>query len=261
MKIEKISDTQIRCTLNKDDLIERELKLSELAYGTEKSKALFRDLIQQASYECGFDTDDLPLMIEAIPVSPECLVLVLTKVEDPEELDTRFSNFTPYGDSDEDSESDSPAGNAYADEILNCFDKLGHMLDTNKKENSQTEEKPADKKRKKPQAQKAARPSITITATLAKVYSFQSLSEVSALSAVIAPFYRGKSILYKDPVQARYYLVLHISNHTPEDFNKVCNIASEYGTAEQTNYASLPYYEEHYETVIRSGAVEIMSNF
>ncbi|WP_455718247.1 adaptor protein MecA, partial [Anaerosporobacter sp.] len=27
MKIEKINDSQIRCTLNKDDLIDRELKI------------------------------------------------------------------------------------------------------------------------------------------------------------------------------------------------------------------------------------------
>ena len=45
MKIEKISDTQIRCTLNGEDLQSRELKISELAYGTEKAKTLFQDMI------------------------------------------------------------------------------------------------------------------------------------------------------------------------------------------------------------------------
>ena len=34
MKIEKINDNQIRCTLTRDDLNNRQLKLSELAYGT-----------------------------------------------------------------------------------------------------------------------------------------------------------------------------------------------------------------------------------
>ena len=94
MKLERISENQIRCTLNKDDLADRQLRISELAYGTEKAKALFRDMMQQASYELGFETEDIPLMIEAIPVSPECLVLVITKVEDPDELDTRFSKFS-----------------------------------------------------------------------------------------------------------------------------------------------------------------------
>lgn len=47
-------------------------------------------MMQQASVELGFEADDTPLMIEAIPVSPDCLILIVTKVEDPEELDTRF---------------------------------------------------------------------------------------------------------------------------------------------------------------------------
>ena len=38
MKIEKINDNKIRCTLTSADLAERNLKLSELAYGTEKAK-------------------------------------------------------------------------------------------------------------------------------------------------------------------------------------------------------------------------------
>lgn len=34
-------------------------------------------------------------MIEAIPTSSDSIVLIITKVEDPEELDTRFSKFAP----------------------------------------------------------------------------------------------------------------------------------------------------------------------
>ena len=49
MKIEKINDNQIRCTLTKEDLATREIKISELAYGTDKAKSLFRDMMQQAS--------------------------------------------------------------------------------------------------------------------------------------------------------------------------------------------------------------------
>ena len=34
MKIEKVNENQIRCTLTREDLAERQIKLSELAYGT-----------------------------------------------------------------------------------------------------------------------------------------------------------------------------------------------------------------------------------
>ena len=101
MKIERLSENQIRCTLNKSDLASRQLKISELAYGSDKAKELFKDMMQQASYELGFEADDIPLMIEAIPVSADCIILIVTKVDNPEELDTRFSRFSP-SDSEDD---------------------------------------------------------------------------------------------------------------------------------------------------------------
>ena len=70
MKIEKMNENQIRCTLTQTDLADRHLKLSELAYGTEKAKILFQDMMQQANFELGFEAEDIPLMIEAIPLSP-----------------------------------------------------------------------------------------------------------------------------------------------------------------------------------------------
>ena len=80
MKIEKISENQIRCTLNKADLSERHLKISELAYGSDKAKELFRDMMEQANIDFGFDADNIPLMIEAIPTSKDSIVLLITKV-------------------------------------------------------------------------------------------------------------------------------------------------------------------------------------
>ena len=138
MKIEKINDSQIRCTLNKDDLIDRELKISELAYGTEKAKELFRDMMQQASCEFGFEADDIPLMIEAIPISSECLILVITKVDDPDELDTRFSKFT--ADTDDDSSDSDSDDEPYADEIINCFDQLNELLDDTMKDDTEVDD-------------------------------------------------------------------------------------------------------------------------
>ena len=124
MKIERISENQIRCTLTRSDLADRELKLSELAYGTEKAKELFREMMVQASDELGFEADNIPLIIEAVPISNECIMLIVTKVDDPEELDTRFSKFTPSPeDTDDLADSDDELYNS-ADEILDMFKRL-----------------------------------------------------------------------------------------------------------------------------------------
>ncbi len=255
MKIEKISDNQIRCTLNKSDLIDRELKISELAYGTEKAKALFRDMIQQAFYEFGFEVDDIPLMIEAIPVSTECLILVITKVEDPDELDTRFSKFSSFnvhGDHEnEDDEEES-----YADEIINCFDQSEDDLSEENEDNAKEDviETAEIDTNEAPE-----KPGTSPIAKLVKIYSFRSLKEVIELSNIMLGTYHGINTLYKNPVTSIYYLVISISDHTPEEFNKICNIISEFGKVERFTYASSTYYEEHYEIIVKSHALQVLS--
>lgn len=42
-------------------------------------------------------------MVEAIPLSSESIMLVITKIEDPEELDTRFAKFSPFTDDNQNS--------------------------------------------------------------------------------------------------------------------------------------------------------------
>ena len=250
MKIEKINDNQIRCTLNKSDLIDRELKISELAYGTEKAKALFRDMIQQAFYEFGFEVDDIPLMIEAIPVSTECLILVITKVEDPDELDTRFSKFSSFNTHDLSDKSDDD-DDAYADEIINTFEQLDDFSEDIEDDSK----KPSDST----DSDSNSKQSVHISTNLTKVYSFRSLSEVTQLANILLGFYTGSNTLYKDPITATYYLVISISDHTPEEFNKISNIISEYGKPERTNYATQVYFDEHYEIIVKDQALQILS--
>ena len=55
MKIERINDNQIRCTLTSLDLSSRGINLTELAYGSEKARNLFREMSQQAAIEVGFE--------------------------------------------------------------------------------------------------------------------------------------------------------------------------------------------------------------
>lgn len=265
MKIEKISDNQIRCTLSKEDLADRELRISELAYGTEKAKNLFRDMMQQASYEFGFEADDIPLMIEAIPISSECLILVITKVENPDELDTRFSKFSETNDDDmEDFDYDSSeeTDNSYADEIINSFAHLDEILDP---ESKNTEDDtnfiplPKALGSKKPDKKKEEIKEITPVMNLMKVYSFDSLDDVIHLSNIVVFYYKGKNSLYKNQDNKRYYLITYKSEHSPKEYNKVCNIISEYGKIERTTYASSSYFDEHFQIIIRDQAIQLLS--
>ncbi|MBO4913283.1 MAG: adaptor protein MecA, partial [Butyrivibrio sp.] len=90
-----------------------------------------------------------------------------------------------------------------------------------------------------------------------KCFAFDSLNEVIGFSSIVEPFYTGKNSLYKDDVDERYYLVLNVASlNSGETFNKVCNIAAEYGIPEQTRYASVEYYDEHFTKIIKDSAVK-----
>lgn len=259
MKIEKINENQIRCTLSKDDLNDRQLRISELAYGTEKAKALFREMMQQASAELGFEADDIPLMIEAIPVSSESLILIITKVEDPDELDTRFSKFSP--DQNDELEA-TDADEAYVDEIINCFDQINELLDDRKTsiQEEETISLDTEETSKKHGKKTDTYSESTVTADMTKVFAFSDLSEIINLSTHLAHYYFGQNRVYKNPVSGVYYLCINKSDHSPEEFNKICNIVSEYGKAEKITYATLEYYKEHFDCIIKDEAIAILSN-
>lgn len=264
MKIEKVNDHQIRCTLTKADLADRELKISELAYGTEKAKSLFRDMMQQASFEFGFDAEDIPLMIEAIPLNSECIVLVITKVEDPEELDTRFSKFAPsvHDDDDDDRNGlDSMLQSIAegADDVLDLFKKIHDSkisdMVTDAADALPNVKKSPEKASKSENSKKAVKASIDLT----RIYSFDSLNQVTRLAHVLVQHYDGKNSLYKNEHTSSYMLVVTQSAHTPEEFNKICNMLSEYGNPEKFVSASEAYMEEHFEPVIKDKAIQSLS--
>lgn len=258
MKIEKVNDHQIRCTLTREDLADRELKISELAYGTEKAKNLFRDMMQQASFEFGFEAEDIPLMIEAIPLNSECIVLIITKVEDPEELDTRFSKFAPsVHDTDENLDEMIDNLSEGADDVLDLFKKIHNGKLANALEGtaniSSTEEKQSKQNTKKPLV------SVPENQELTRIFSFDSIRIVTRISRVLYPFYNGINSLYKHDTGRQYILVISNGTHTPVEFNKVCNILSEYGTSEKYASASEAYLEEHFEPIIKDNALQSLS--
>ena len=242
MKLERVNDHQIRCTLTRADLVQRELKISELAYGSDKAKKLFRDMMQKATYELGFEAEDTPLMIEAVPVSADSIILIITKVEDPEELDTRFANFAPSVH--ESSDSSSPIEQL----IQSLSSDAENVLDLFKKYRQATNN---DEAVASDNTIKEASQGFEIT----KIFSFEKLSDVISVAKLLSKFYAGENALYKSKKSGKLILVIHKSHHTPEDFNKVCNIISEYGVAEKYTEAYASYLEENGDTIIGEHAL------
>lgn len=263
MRIEKINDKQIRCTLNQKDLSDREIRISELAYGTDKAKALFRDMMQQASYEFGFEVENIPLMIEAIPMYPDTLVLVITKVDDLDELDTRFSTFSDYDDDlyEIDNEytfdTDDIDDSNLLDGSYEYDDNDALPFIPTQNENAETDFiSLSDALSREPRPQT---PDTKVNTDIIKIYRFESLEDVCRLAANVQNIYSGQNTLYEDRMNDCFFLVLHQSGVSPETYNKLCTIINEYGRQMRNMYASHSYFEEHYEPFIRNNALQVLA--
>ncbi len=248
MKIEKISDNQIRCTLTRADLADRQLQLSELAYGTEKAKSLFHDMMQQAAQEFGFEAENMPLMIEAIPSSSDSIVLIITKVEDPEELDTRFSKFAPSSIADA-KKKNTPGKLEGAEGLLDLLGKVQESFEAQAaqtpKAASETSDDNTDKKD---------------SGNNIRLFSFPVMENVLKAAHLLAPMYHGSNTLYKDDQEEMYLLALAQSDHSTADFNRICNMLSEYGALESASGATFAFLEEHCETFLSGNAVQQLAN-
>ncbi len=229
MKIEKINDTKIRCTLTGDDLDAMNIKLTDLILKKDKSRALFDDILEAAFIEYNFKPGDSPMMIEALPGDDNSVVLTFTIVDS-----TLNQN--------------NPLANLLGNDSSNSND-LGGLIGSEKRITSEV------KKTK----------SHTTTITDARVdggsniYSFKTIDEVMDAIGVIKEDFIGKSNLHFDKSNKLYILTIFNDQLSDENYNKICNTLCEFSVLEICNPLSLAYLTEYCQLVVANNAVEIIS--
>ncbi len=241
MKIEKINENQVRFTLTKEDLDSRQMRLSELAYGTEKAKALFREMLQQAYRMVGFESDNSPLMIEAIPLKDGSIVLIVTKVHDPEELDPRFSNFAP-------SIRQKEHGTSTFEQLLQSLTE--HVASASSGQEGEHSSAARDPR-------EALRQFQEYTACH-RLYSFPSMDQVLQATDRIQAAFSGESALYKENNSYLLFLKMKDTNEAAAQGGVLASI-SEFGAMQPVSYAREQYLEEHGTLLIADQAVEKLS--
>ena len=249
MRIDKINDNQIRCFLSKEDMESRQLHLKELAYGTEKARALFHELLREARARFGFEVENMPVMVDS-------LVLIVTKVDNPEELDTRFSSFSPSvksGPPDVDTASTSA--------LSQLLEAIRKEIDGDGGSTPETGQAPAAEKR--PAASADGRKSSSADTKNKKtgkspgihLYTFSSLGKAAAAAAA-APAFPGKSSLYRDPSDSVYYLFLTVTEDQQADSSRVLSTLSEFGDEKHITPAREQYLREHCEVLSAENAFQ-----
>ena len=248
MKIEKINENQIRCTIMSDELSSRKITLDELSYGSEKAKNLFHDMMAQAKHDVGFDANGSPLMIEAIPMRDR-LVLNITKVTDPEELDTRFSSF-----SNPQAQKSADVHLSGADAILNLIKKATEAA-LNIKKNESGQNNGAASSNNAGEDQNADN---HVASPLLEAFRFMTLDDAILGAKAVDHNLKAKNSLYKFENNA-YILIIHSEGEEPEMFNKTCNILSEYSSSDHVSDASENFLREHGYLMIADNAIQKLS--
>lgn len=234
MKIEKINDRQICCIISSEDLISNKIKLSELAFGSNKAKGFFRDIMLKARNDCGFDGLNSPLMIEAMPQPPDSIKLIITKMnenskEPPEkenQLDLHFEG---------------------VDEVLNMIREI----------------------REAKTRPRSSRPAVSAPQTLPpdqqraviEAFRFPDIDSIVLAAAALKDFYDGENSLYSEPAQNTYLLTVRCVTETPEEFNKICNILTEYSIPVHCSESGEYYMKEHGNEMIADRALQILAGF
>lgn len=226
MKIEKISDTQIKVTLSHSDLLDRDLKISELAYGSQKAQALFKDMMARAYEDFGFETDNVPLMIEAVPLSTDSIMIVVTKVEDPTQIEQKL-----------DAIGERPTHRTFKEPEEDRLTDLALMG----KDTSEV------------QGVKSSDEIVEL------MYMFSDFDSMCMAAHGIAMQYVGDNSLYK--YNEKYFLVLGKNKKADTKVQGTMGILDEFGSRCPSSSLNETFLREHGTLMIDLHAVDVLSKY
>jgi len=233
MRIEKINSNQIKCVLDKDELLKRHINVSELAYGSDKAQELFKDMMQQASFEFGFESGSAPLMIEAVPLSSDGIMLIITKVDNPEDLDEKYTGITMPSARTFKKKEEEDGEEEITDYDLDLLEDMEPEL-----EDDDDDPKASDN---------------TISAFF--VYAFNALDDLSDVARSLDFFKVTSDRVYKTSDTKQYLLSIQTDYVSKADCKVIRGKLSEYGEAVQCRKSKLNYFDEHYDIIVKDGAI------
>jgi len=242
MKIEKISDNQIKFVFSQADLASRDMMLGELAYGSIKAQELFNEIMERAHLDYGFQTSPAnPMIIEAIPVSDGGIMIIVTKITNVNDLEgtalpSLFSNL-------------GPMQNILQNILQNKgMASLGQMPFGGQNQ---------DLVGAMPFSPPSLSPRPSKDQSQA-IFMFDNLDQASAAVARIKSEHIAKNSLHK--YKGKFYLA--IDNSKEQKLSQpIHNILNEYGAGFSTREMSKLYLQEHGEVIIKEDAVNILATY
>ncbi len=255
MRFQSVDENKIKIEITKEDLDERDLKIVELAYGSDKAREFFQEIMELAYDELGFDVNNIPILVEAVPMSLEEICIYVTKVTNPNELEKKLTSMPP-----KDSKNNHTMNlEELRKKLEEARDNVMGDITSNKKTKNEVDEFMEQSNLEneeiiEPKVSKSNRININIA-----IFSFENIDDASFATKRIPSDIEFKSslILNKD----RYYLTMETKKVTDQEFIKIENFLHEYGNKHISTIESKHYLLEHGEIIIKKDAIKVLSNF
>ncbi len=251
MRFEFIDENKIKIKITKSDLEERELKITELAYGSDKAREFFQEVMELAYEELGFDVNNIPIVVEAVPISLEEINVFVTKLVSPDDLEQTLEHLPEKRMQKQNIELD------FLREKLeeakdNIFNDLSNRkairLDPNGRDKAR--ENKADIA-KSQDTEKSPKDKAYIT-----IFSFDSID-----TAVFATKRIPKDITFKSSLvlnNERFYLTIETKKMNHNEFIKIEDRLFEYGEKHISTIESKQLLAEHGEIIIKKDAINVL---
>lgn len=229
MKFFKINDKVIRCVLHNDELARQDVRIEDMLVGKPNAREFLNEIIIQACTELDMELSGQNLSVHMMPMSGNRLDLLISEITDPNNL-AHLAGFDHETDSHLEQNPDIGG--------LHSKHTPGAALP------AQPPEPPI------------------ISDILNKnqffvVYRFEEFEPVVQFAKRICGEYCKKSFLFKDPLNACYYLSMYEKR---KRFRGLTDLAGEYGSLYSMEPIMQSSLKEHYETILKKNAVEILAN-
>lgn len=231
MKIERLNENQLRFTVWRKDLPDEEFSIAEFTGHSEKADELIKYMMDRAREEFGFETDAQSVVVEAIPVNKDCIVFLVTKVDEEEE--DKFSYIKEL------QKQAMEMAKALKDGTVELSDE------TEEKEEPRIVDAPVDER--------------TGQTMPYMIYRTTNMESLITVSHIVSSYYDSDNTLYKHYDDVTYYLIVSHNRNTNMEFERVCDTLREFTEPYKFNYTTKYYMDEHYRSIIKNNALQTLA--
>lgn len=281
MRFEKINENKVKIELTKEDLVKHNIKLTDIAFGSDSSRRVLHDIMTQAFDELEFEPDNLPLVIEAVPTSSFSINIFITKMRTEEEFEANVEKVAKQNEKNlqglnllekftndfekmtkdiiGDDIDISTIFKDSEDDLLELVEELDKDSKNSKdavsiKSNKSNEEKAKVMKEKLIEKDKIKKTKVSILNKTEIIYKFEKIDDIIALSHSLAKFYTGKSRLYKH--EDVYYILFDAKGYEKLDIVKLRLTLDEFGEFVSTHKVAKGFLNEHGKVILKSDVLK-----